>query len=184
MYACRSPSPTTVDAAGASTNVNPALVDAWWVDQRVWGINNSSGATVIEEFRLLQRRSPRLTPATEAAVPSPCQAADGVPSRVAFFTEVTGLVLCEHRILTSRLIARTTDAGANFERLIDSRQGSGLDGEGTIEDLEVAGEENVWRFSPLERASVRRGSCASATRRGRSLTSFLVLRAASMSTKS
>ena len=51
-----------------------------------------AAAAVVENFDCSNDEVPRLTAATDAAVESPCQAADGVPSQVAFFTEVTGLV--------------------------------------------------------------------------------------------
>ena len=124
---------------------NPTLVDAWWVDQQVWGVDISTGSAVVKPFRLIERRVPRIASlAADAEYAQPCDARDGVPSKVAFFTERTGLLLCEHRILTSRLIARTTDGGLNYERLTDDRSASGLDGDGTIQDFVVAGSENVW----------------------------------------
>jgi photosystem II stability/assembly factor-like uncharacterized protein len=86
----------------------------------------------------------RLTGAAKVEPSQPCDARDGIPSHVAFFTERTGLLLCQHRILSSRLIARTADAGLNYERLTDNRAASGLDGDGTMQDFLVAGSEYAW----------------------------------------
>jgi len=124
---------------------NPVLVDAWWVGSRIWGIDNTSGDTMLGKYSM------RIKPATLRLVAQPvpaaegtCDAQDGTPTNVAFFDDEIGLLLCEQRITSDRLIARTVNAAESFERLTDSRPASGLDGSGEILDLDVAGESNAW----------------------------------------
>ncbi len=44
----------------------------------------------------------------------------------------------------SRLVARTINQGVNFERLADARPTTGLDGGGSVLDMDFAGTETVW----------------------------------------
>ena len=127
---------------------NPVLFDAWWVGRRVWGIAQSSGDLELDIYKVRDRG--QLVPVKGAAPTMPCDARDGAPSQVGFFTAELGLLLCQQQITGERLIARTTSAGESFERLVDSRPGSGLDGEGEVLALEVIGEKTAWTLFSAE----------------------------------
>ncbi len=94
----------------------------------------------------------------------PCDVADGVPDHIAFWTESTGLLYCENDVISTRLMTRTTNAGRNFERLADNRPDYGLDGGGSVIDMDVSGDETVWLQFTGER-DCDEGRCASATAR-------------------
>jgi len=125
-----------------SRDDNPVLFDAWWVDHRVWGIEQSIEGPVLNVYTV--RGRDRLVPVEDPTILDPCDARDGTPSQVAFFSAKLGLLLCENTVTSERLIARTTSAGEAFERLTDNSPGSGLDGAGRVLALDVIGDETAW----------------------------------------
>jgi photosystem II stability/assembly factor-like uncharacterized protein len=86
----------------------------------------------------------RLRPIPGVKPIQPCDASDGVPDQIAYWNDTTGLLFCENDVVGSRLVARTTNKGENFERLADNRPLTGLEGGGSALDMDVAGTENVW----------------------------------------
>lgn len=136
-----------------SNDANPALFDAWWVQRRIWGIDQGSGAPSIHPY-LLRPGTDQLAPDPKLTPIFPCDARDGTAAHVAFYSKNAGLLLCEQAITDERLLARTTD-GEIFERLTDSRGATGLDGEGPVLDLDVAGADSAWvLFPPSEECAV------------------------------
>lgn len=129
-----------------SNDANPALFDAWWVQRRVWGIDQSGGAASIQPYRL-RPGTDQLAPDPKLTPIFPCDARDGSAAHVAFYSRDAGLLLCEQAVTDERLLARTTD-GEIFERLTDSRSATGLDGEGPVLDLDVAGADSAWVLFP------------------------------------
>lgn len=125
-----------------SRDDNPALLDAWYVDGTVWGIERVIGQPQLAAYRVDSRL--RLRPIGGIEPIQPCDAADGVPQQVAFWSESTGVLLCQNSVIGSRLLARTTNSGTNFERLTDDRPSLGLDGVEPITDLDVVGNETVF----------------------------------------
>lgn len=125
-----------------SAKDNPVLLDAWYVGNTIWGIERVIGQAVLGAYRVDNQR--RVRPINRIKPIQPCQIADGVPDHIAFWNDSTGLLYCENDVVGSRLIARTTNGGANFERLADDRPSYGLDGSGSVIDMDVTGEETVW----------------------------------------
>lgn len=121
---------------------NPVLLDAWFEGNTIWGIERVIGQAQLGAFRINSRNL--LQPIKGIKPIQPCDVADGVPDHIAFWNDSTGLLFCENDVVGSRLIARTTNAGSNFERLADNRPSSGLDGGGSVTDMDVAGTETVW----------------------------------------
>jgi hypothetical protein len=105
----------------------------------------------------------------------PCAASDGVPDQTAFWTTDRGLLLCQNTVISSLLIARTTNAASSFEALADDRPTLGLESSEAIDELDVAGSKSVWalfspggpcsegqlRYSDSEGANFTRLSCPS-----------------------
>lgn len=132
------------DDGGASWHYredNPVLLDAWWSRSYLWGIERGAGPPALHAYVV---RDDRLVEAPRLEVTTPCDAADGAASQVAFYTNQLGLLLCEQRISQQRLIARTTTAGTAFDRVADGNPDTGLDGPGPITALEVAGRSAAW----------------------------------------
>ena len=127
---------------------NPVLLDAWWSDDRLWGVGLASGSPQLRAYELADGF--RLVPLARVRPDAPCDFRDGPPSHVAFYDEQVGLLLCQQQATDGRLIARTTTAGAGFERLLDGRPGFGLDGAGPIVDLDVAGNSSAWLQFPAD----------------------------------
>lgn len=125
-----------------SSKDNPVLLDAWYVGKTIWGVERVIGQPVLGAYRVDNRR--RVQPIKTIKPIQPCDAADGVPDQIAFWNTTTGLLYCENDVVGARLIARTTNEGANFERLADNRPSTGLDGGGSVVDVDVAGDETVW----------------------------------------
>lgn len=121
---------------------NPVLLDAWYQGNIIWGVERLIGQPVLAAYRVDNRL--RLRPAPDLKPTQPCDASDGVPDQIAFWTDTNGLLFCENDVVGSRLVARTTNGGKNFERLADNRPTSGLDGGGSVLDMDVAGTETVW----------------------------------------
>jgi hypothetical protein len=125
-----------------SAEDNPVLLDAWYVGNTIWGIERVIGQAALGAYRVDNQQ--RVRPIKRVEPIQPCQIADGVPDHIAFWNDSTGLLYCENDVVGSRLIARTTNGGANFERLADDRPSTGLDGGGSVIDMDVIGEETVW----------------------------------------
>ncbi len=89
---------------------------------------------------------PSVTAAYEVAVEgrvvkSPCGSNDGPPQLVSALDAKRAWVLCQGRREGQRMLARTINAGASWERRIDSQPG-GIDSPGAVESL-------VFRDGPL-----------------------------------
>ncbi len=121
---------------------NPVLLDAWFQGSTIWGIERVIGQPVLAAYKLDSRLRLRPVPGIEPI--QPCDASDGVPDQIAYWNDTTGLLFCENDVVGSRLVARTTNGGENFERLADDSPLSGLDGGGSVLDMDVAGTETVW----------------------------------------
>ena len=124
---------------------NPQLVDASWINGRLWGIDRTTTSVVAaydlrNHFRLV--KLPKITAATV------CDAQDGVPTSIAFYTVSKGMMLCEQQTTQGRLIAYTPNAAATWERVADTSPTGGLDGAGPIQDLDVAGTKSAWVLFP------------------------------------
>ena len=154
---------------------NPVLLDAWFQGSTVWGIQRVIGTPQLAAFRVDQQL--RLRPVPGFTPIRPCAAVDGVPVQVAFWSDEQGLLLCQNSVIGARLIARTTNGGANFEALNDDRATGGLDGVEQISKMVVVGEDSVWvlfgagsdcpegqlRYSRSQGATFTRLPCASKT---------------------
>ncbi len=125
-----------------SSSDNPVLLDAWAEGKTIWGIARVIGQPQLGAYRVDAKK--RLRPIAALKPMQPCDAADGVPDQIAFFDNSTGLLFCENDVVGTRLIARTTNSGANFERLADDRPQTGMDGGGSVVDMDVAGSKTVW----------------------------------------
>ena len=121
---------------------DPVLLDAWYVGTTIWGIERLVGQLEVGAYRVDAQQ--RLQPIKRIKPIQPCDVADGVPDHIAFWTESTGLLYCENDVISTRLMTRTTNAGRNFERLADNRPDYGLDGGGSVIDMDVSGDETVW----------------------------------------
>lgn len=121
---------------------NPVLLDAWFQGSTIWGIVREVGQLRLGAFRVDSKQRLREVPSIEAT--QPCDAADGVPDQIGFWNDEVGLLFCENDVVGSRLVARTINQGANFERLADARPTTGLDGGGSVIDMDFAGTETVW----------------------------------------
>ena len=121
---------------------NPVLLDAWYEGNIIWGIERLIGQPVLAAYKVDTRL--RLRPVNGISPIQPCDASDGVPDQIGFWNDTTGLLFCENDVVGSRLVARTTNQGKNFERLADDRPATGLDGGGSVLDMDVAGSETVW----------------------------------------
>lgn len=121
---------------------NPVLLDAWYQGSTIWGIERVIGQPVLAAYRADNRL--RLRPVPGVTSIQPCDASDGVPDQIGYWTDTTGLLFCENDVVGSRLMARTTNQGKNFERLADDRPATGLDGGGSVLDMDVVGTETVW----------------------------------------
>jgi hypothetical protein len=121
---------------------DPVLLDAWYQGSTIWGIERVIGQPLLAAYRVDSRL--RLRPIPGVSPIQPCDALDGVPDQIAFWNDTTGLLFCENDVVGSRLVARTTNQGKNFERLADNRPATGLDGGGSMLDMDVAGTERVW----------------------------------------
>jgi photosystem II stability/assembly factor-like uncharacterized protein len=75
-----------------------------------------------------------------------CDAVDGTPALTAFSSRRRGLLLCSQAAISGRLLARTFNGGASWERLTDGRPETGLDGVAPVVDLDLAGPQGqtVW----------------------------------------
>lgn len=124
---------------------SPALLDAWWVDGRVWGIEQTSEEPTISVYRV--RDEDQLLSEDGVNPLLPCDVGDGPASQVAFYARDFGLLLCERESSSSRLLARTTN-GETFERLADGRKGYGLNGPAPVRDLDVALPDRAWLQFP------------------------------------
>lgn len=129
-------------------SANPALLDAWWAGERLWGIERgTTGPPTLTAFTM--RDNYRLVPVRGIEPATPCDVEDGTPTQVAFFNADVGLLLCEQALTGERLLSLTSTASEFFERLTDRRQETGFSGEGQVLDMDVAGEESVWAlFEP------------------------------------
>jgi hypothetical protein len=121
---------------------NPVLLDAWYQGRTIWGIERVVGQLRIGAYRVDSRQ--RVRPITPIEPTQPCDAGDGVPDQIGFWDDQVGLLFCENEVVGSRLVARTTNQGVNFERLADERPTTGLDGGGSVLDMDLAGTETVW----------------------------------------
>jgi len=121
---------------------DPVLLDAWYQGSTIWGIERVIGQPLLAAYRVDSRL--RLRPIPGVQPIQPCDASDGVPDQIAYWNDTTGLLFCENDVVGSRLMARTTNQGKNFERLADDRPLTGLDGGGSALDMDVAGTETVW----------------------------------------
>ena len=121
---------------------NPVLLDAWYQGRTIWGIERVIGQLKIGAYRLDSRQ--RVRPIKSIEPIQPCDAGDGVPDQIGFWDDEVGLLFCENDVVGSRLVARTTNQGVNFERLADARPTTGLDGGGSVLDMDFAGSETVW----------------------------------------
>lgn len=151
-------------ATWQTTADSPALLDAWWIGGRVWGIEQTSEEPTISIFRV--RGGDQLVQAAGVNPLLPCDVGDGPASQVAFYSTDFGLLLCERESSSSRLLARTTN-GETFERLADGRKGYGLDGPAPVRDLDVALPDRAWLQFPNDptcpEGSLRRSSDQGAT---------------------
>ncbi len=111
---------------------NPPLEDAWWVGNRVWGITAAGGPARLVRYEVRGYRLVR-----ERETSPACDVGDGSPTLTAFMTPSRGVLLCQRLTEDGRLIARTLDSGENWERWVDGRVVSGLDGRGPIIDLDA-----------------------------------------------
>jgi hypothetical protein len=126
---------------------NPVLLDAWYVGDTVWGVERVIGTPQLAAYHVDSRL--RLKPVAAIEPIRPCAASDGVPDQVAFWTADRGLLLCQNTVISSLLIARTTNAASSFEALADDRPTLGLDSAEAIDELDVAGTKSVWTlFAP------------------------------------
>ena len=121
---------------------NPVLLDAWFQGNTIWGIERVIGQLRIGAYRLDSQA--RVRPIESIKPTQPCDAGDGVPDQIGFWDDEVGLLFCENDVVGSRLVARTTNQGVNFERLADARPTTGLDGGGSVLDMDFAGTETVW----------------------------------------
>ncbi|HEX5017603.1 MAG TPA: hypothetical protein VFX15_08460 [Actinomycetes bacterium] len=125
---------------------NPVLLDAWYTEGAIWGVERVVGTPQIAAFKADKKL--RLKPIKSITPARPCSASDGVPNQVAFWTDKSGLLLCQNTVIDSRLLARTTN-GSTYEALTDDRPTLGLDGAEPVIDIDVAGTESVWAvFAP------------------------------------
>lgn len=144
---------------------NPVLLDAWYVGDRVWGVERVIGESRISVYRVDEQLRLRPVPGTNPT--QPCRAGDGGPTHVSFWDDTTGLVLCQNAVVGARLLARTTNAGESFERLTDDRPELGFDGPEPVLDLDVVGTTTVTAlFGPG--AECREGQLRTSTSGGAS----------------
>ena len=123
----------------------------------IWGIERLVGQLQVGAYRVDAQQ--RVQPIKRITPIQPCDVADGVPDHIAFWTESTGLLYCENDVISTRLMTRTTNAGRNFKRLADNRPDYGLDGGGSVIDMDVSGDETVWLQFTGE-LGLRRGAAA------------------------
>lgn len=120
----------------------PVLLDAWYQGNTIWGIERVVGQPVLAAYTVNNRL--RFKPVQGLKPIQPCDSSDGAPDQIAYWDDTTGLLFCENDVVGSRLVARTTNGGENFERLADDSPLSGLDGGGSVLDMDVTGTETVW----------------------------------------
>jgi hypothetical protein len=120
----------------------PVLLDAWYQGSTIWGVERTIGQPTLAAYRVDPAMRMRPVPGVQPI--QPCAASDGVPDQIAFWTDTTGLLLCQNTVIGNRLLARTTNGGASFEALTDDRPELGLDGTEPITDLDVIGQTNAW----------------------------------------
>jgi hypothetical protein len=82
----------------------------------------------------------------------PCEQADGLPVLVAPIDAKAAWLLCQGPSPVNRLLLRTRDGGRTWERRVDARPQSGLDGSATITSLAIGA-------GPKALALLRRGTC-------------------------
>ena len=126
---------------------NPVLLDAWYADDAIWGVERVIGTPQLAAYRVDSHL--HLEPYPGVQPIRPCAASDGVPDQVAFWSTDRGLLLCQNTVISSLLIARTTNGAASFEALADDRPTLGLDSPDAINEIDVAGTKSVWTmFAP------------------------------------
>lgn len=139
----------------------PALLDGVLAgDRTVYGIVRApDGSTLLRRYVLDGSRL-RAGPGVQETA---CDATDGVPTQVAAFSSRSVLLLCQQQTVQQRLLARSTTAGRNWDRLTDNRPLTGLNGSGTFTRMAVAGSVDVWlllRDGPCAAGQVRRSTSA------------------------
>jgi hypothetical protein len=80
-------------------------------------------------------------------------------------TPSRGVLLCQRLTEDGRLLARTLDAGRNWERWVDGRAVSGLDGRGPIIDLDAVGARGGMMWTVFARGVCPEGQIRRSTGR-------------------
>jgi photosystem II stability/assembly factor-like uncharacterized protein len=80
------------------------------------------------------------------AASRPCTNDDGDLSDVVAVSATAAWAVCEGPAVGLRLLLRTADAGATWERRVDNRESTGLSGDGTIRRLVIGTAPRGWVF--------------------------------------